>query len=46
MIEWKVKYDSYEDRNTLPLDRAKIEALRAIAEELETLNMYLENKDE
>ena len=37
-MEWKVKFDSYEQQGTMPLDRAKIEALRAIAEQLETLN--------
>ena len=34
-MEWKVKFDSYEKQNTMPMDRAKIEAARAIAEQLE-----------
>lgn len=42
-IEWKAKFDSYERANTMPLDRAKIEALRRIAEQLEDLNGNLEN---
>lgn len=40
-MEWKVKYDSYETQGTMPLDRAKIEAQRAIAEQLEQLNETL-----
>ena len=42
MIEWKVKFDSYEKQNTMPLDRGKIESLRAIAQELEKLNKTLD----
>ena len=45
MIEWKVKFGSYESQNTMPLDRAKIEALRVIAEQLERLNNILEKKE-
>ena len=41
-MEWKVKFDSYEQQNTMPLDRAKIEALRRIAEQLERLNNIFE----
>lgn len=41
-MDWKVKFESHEQRKTMPLDRAKIEALRAIAEQLETLNKTLE----
>ena len=41
-MEWKVKFDSYEQQNTMPLDRAKIEALRRIAEQLERLNNSFE----
>ena len=40
-MDWKVNFDSYEKQNTMPLDRAKIEALRRIAEELEILNANL-----
>jgi len=40
-MDWKVKFDSYEQQNTMPLDRAKIEALRAIAEQLEIQNQIL-----
>ena len=40
-MDWKVKYDSFEERNTMPLDRAKIEAQRAIAEQLEIMNGHL-----
>jgi len=45
MVEWKVKFDSYEQQKTMPLDRAKIEALRVIAEQLERLNNNLEKKE-
>ena len=31
-IKWKVNFDSFKERNTMPLDRAKIEALRKLAE--------------
>jgi hypothetical protein len=40
-MEWKVKFDSYEKLDTMPLDRAKIESLRAIAEQLEAINKSL-----
>lgn len=43
MIEWKVDIPkSFEERNTMPIDRAKVEALRRIAEELNYLNDSLE----
>ena len=42
MIEWKVDFGTYERANTMPLDRAKIEALRRIAEELKKLNETLD----
>jgi len=41
-MDWKVKFESYDKQNTMPLDRAKIEALRAIAEQLETLNKTID----
>ena len=41
-MEWKVKFDSYTEKNTMPMDRAKIESLRAIAEQLEILNKTLD----
>ena len=37
-MEWKTEFKSYEDKDTLPLERAKIEALRRIAEQLEIMN--------
>jgi len=38
-MEWKVVIPkSFEERNTMPIDRSKAEALRRIAEELEKLN--------
>lgn len=40
-MEWKVKFESYENQGTMPLDRAKIESLRAIAEQLEAINKSL-----
>ena len=41
-MEWKVNFSSYTEKNTMPLDRAKIEALREIATQLEKLNRYLD----
>lgn len=38
-MDWEVKFESYEKQGTMPLDRAKIEALRAIAEQLEKQNI-------
>lgn len=37
-MEWKVKIpDSYEKQNTMTIDRSKVEALKAIAEQLERI---------
>ena len=41
-MEWKTKFSSYEEQNTMPLDRAKIEAQREIAEQLDRLNRNME----
>ena len=41
-MEFKVKFDSYTQQGTMPLDRAKIEALRKIAEQLEMINHHLD----
>ena len=41
-MEWKTEFSSYEKQNTMPLDRAKIEAQREIAEQLDRLNKNME----
>jgi len=42
-MEWKVVIPkSFEDRNTMPFDRAKVEAQRRIAEQLEELNKKID----
>lgn len=42
IMEWKTEFSSYEKQNTMPLDRAKIEAQREIAEQLDRLNKNME----